>query len=81
MAGDLSPSKATFKQLSARTGNGTSCLPGGSTGGGDYFVCSLVDYVEIVTETDATPWPEYLAKVFPFHRFLSATDQDGEPAG
>jgi hypothetical protein len=37
-------------------------LPGGTTGGGDYFVCSISNYVEIVSETDATPWPENLAK-------------------
>jgi hypothetical protein len=36
-------------------------LPGGTTGGGDYFVCSLENYVEAVIETDATPWPEFLA--------------------
>ena len=36
-------------------------LPAGSTGGGDYFVCTLVDYVEVLTEADATPWPEFLA--------------------
>lgn len=36
-------------------------LPGGSTGAGDYFVCTLVDYVETLTELDTTPWPELLA--------------------
>jgi hypothetical protein len=36
-------------------------LPAGSTGAGDYFVCELVAYVEVETETDATPWPEFLA--------------------
>jgi hypothetical protein len=36
-------------------------LPGGTTGGGNYFACSLEDYVEVVTEADATPWPEFLA--------------------
>ena len=36
-------------------------LPGGTTGGGDYFVCSLESYVEAVIETDATPWPDFLA--------------------
>jgi hypothetical protein len=36
-------------------------LPAGSTGGGDYRACSLVDYVEVVTETYATPWLDFLA--------------------
>jgi hypothetical protein len=36
-------------------------IPGGSTSGGDYLTCDLVDFVEVVTETDATPWPEFLA--------------------
>jgi hypothetical protein len=36
-------------------------LPSGTTGGGDYFVCSHEDYVEVEIETDATPWPENLA--------------------
>jgi hypothetical protein len=36
-------------------------LPAGSTGAGDYCVCELVAYVEVVTEADATPWPEFLA--------------------
>jgi hypothetical protein len=36
-------------------------LQGGSTGAGDYFVCALVDYVETLTESDTTPWPDFLA--------------------
>jgi hypothetical protein len=35
--------------------------PAGSTGAGDYRVCELVAYVEVVMERDATPWPEFLA--------------------
>ena len=54
-------------------------LPAGTTGGGDYFVCSLVNYVEVMTETDATPWPENLAKCLSVPSFLSPNDQDGTP--
>jgi hypothetical protein len=35
--------------------------PAGSTGAGCYCVASLEDYIEAVTEADATPWPENLA--------------------
>jgi hypothetical protein len=51
-------------------------LPGPTTGGGDYFVCSLSNYVEIVTETDATPWPENLAKCLSVPSFY-VTDRSG----
>ena len=61
MAGGLSASKATFKRLSAKTENGTcSCRPA-ARGAATTSCVTLVDYVEVVTETDATPWPEFLA--------------------
>jgi hypothetical protein len=37
-------------------------IPGGSTSGGHYLTCDLVDFVEVLDEWDATPWPENLAK-------------------
>ena len=52
-------------------------LPAGSAGGGDYRVCELVAYVEVVTETDATPWPEFLAQVLPAPLFLSRSLRHG----
>jgi hypothetical protein len=39
-------------------------------------VCSLSNYVEIVTETDATPWPENLAKCLSVPSFY-VTDRSG----
>ena len=36
-------------------------IPGGATSSGDYLTCDLIDFVEVVTEEDATPWPENLA--------------------
>jgi hypothetical protein len=37
-------------------------IPGGSTSGGNHLTCDLVDFVEVLDEWDATPWPENLAK-------------------
>jgi hypothetical protein len=45
-------------------------IPGGSTSGGDYLTCDLVDFVEVTTETDATPWPEGLANTLSVPAFF-----------
>ena len=36
-------------------------IPGGSTSGGNYLTCNLIDFVEVTTETDAPPWLDFLA--------------------
>jgi hypothetical protein len=51
-------------------------IPGGSTSGGEYLTCDLVDFVEVVTETDGTPWPEYLANALSVPAFFVT-----EPSG
>jgi hypothetical protein len=45
-----------------KDGHWSIFVPGGSTSGGQYLICDLIDFVEEVTETDATPWPENLAQ-------------------
>jgi hypothetical protein len=51
-------------------------IPGGSTSGGYYLTCALVDFVEVVTETDATPWLENLARALSVSAFY-ATEPPG----
>ncbi|MGC2784741.1 MAG: hypothetical protein WA397_13110 [Roseiarcus sp.] len=51
-------------------------LPAGTTGGGSYFVCSLENYVEVMTETHPTPWPENLAMSLSVPAF-SVTEHPG----
>jgi hypothetical protein len=51
-------------------------VPGGSTSPGNYYTCELVELVEVTTETDATPWPEYLAKSLSVPAFL-VTERPG----
>jgi hypothetical protein len=51
-------------------------IPGGSTSGGHYLTCDLRDFVDVVTETDATPWPENLAKSLSVPAFF-VTERSG----
>ena len=44
-----------------KDGHWSIYIPGGSTSGGNYLTCDLVDFVEVTTETDAPPWLDFLA--------------------
>jgi hypothetical protein len=47
-------------------------IPGSSHSGGNYYVCTLDDFVDVVTETDDTPWPENLAEALAVPAFYVA---------
>jgi hypothetical protein len=60
------------KAVQEKDGRWSIYIPGGSTSGGHYLTCDLVDFVEVRTETDATPGPEYLASALSVPSFYAA---------